>query len=410
MPLLSGTILGCAAIAGSYQLFQLFAAWWYLHRARRAWHAPPAGWSPPPVTVLKPLKGRGVELYENLASFCRQEYPDYEIVCGVEDPADPALGVVRQVQRDFPGTRIVVAVERAPGANRKVANLRHMMRHARHDVLVLSDGDIRVRPGYLRALVAPLADPAIGLTTCLYRGRAPRGAPAALESLFVNTDFTPMVMVAQLVEPFAYAFGASIAITRAALDRIGGLAAIADYLADDFELGRRVAQTGSRPVLVPHVVDTVLDSTTFRDVWRHQLRWARTYRVCRPFGWFCTIVTHATLWGVASLLVTRGTMVGWIAFAGAIGARLTGLAGILLLLGDRETGRWLWLVPVKDLATTFVWGAAFLGRRVNWSGQVLLVERDGRMVPLHPASVAVPVPVVEPGAPGDDERLHAAGT
>jgi len=409
MQLLTGMMLGGAAVGGAYQLFQLFAAWSYLRRARRAL---PTGQPLPPVTVLKPLKGRGVELYQNLASFCRQDYPDYEIVCGVEDPADPALAVVRQVRHDFPDVRIVVAVDRAPGANRKIANLRHMMRHARHDVLVLSDGDIRVRPDYLRTLVAPLADPVadpvVGLTTCLYRGVAPSGAPAVLESLFVNTDFTPMVMVAQLVEPFEYAFGASIAITRKALEDVGGFAAIADHLADDFELGGRVARTGYRLVLVPYVVDTVLDSATFRDVWRHQLRWARTYRVCRPVSWFCTIVTHATLWGTASLVVTGGTTAGWIACTGAVGARLVGLAGILHLLADRETLRRLWLVPLKDLATTLLWGAAFLGRRVSWSGQVLRVEPGGRLLPLRP--VPVSPPALERRPPGEVDQRRAAGS
>jgi ceramide glucosyltransferase len=404
MQLLAGIVLAGAAIGGAYQLFQLFAAWRYLDRARRA---RPTGRPLPPVTVLKPLKGRGVELYQNLASFCRQDYPDYEIVCGVEDPADPALAVLRQVRHDFPDVRIVVAIDRAPGANRKIANLRHMMRHARHDVLVLSDGDIRVHPDYLRTLVAPLADPAVGLTTCLYRGVARSGAPAVLESLFINTDFTPMVMAAQLVEPFEYAFGASIAITRTALEDVGGFAAIADHLADDFELGSRVARAGYRLVLVPYVVDTVLDSATFRDVWRHQLRWARTYRVCRPVSWFCTIVTHATMWGIASLVVTGGTAAGWIACTGAVAARLVGLAGILRLLEDRDTLRRLWLVPLKDPATTLIWGAAFLGRRVSWSGQVLRVEPGGRLLPLWPVSVSSPA--LERPQSGGADGLHTAG-
>src|SRR5262249_51249436 len=160
----------------------------------------------PAVTVLKPLKGPGIDLYANLASFCRQDYPAYQIVFGVEDPRDPAAAVVRQLRRDFPERDIVLAVGSAPGANRKVANLCHMMRLARHGVLVLSDSDIRVRPDYLRTMVAPLADPAVGLTTTLYRGVGRFGLPSLIESLFINTDFTPMVLAAQIVQRFEYAF------------------------------------------------------------------------------------------------------------------------------------------------------------------------------------------------------------
>src|SRR5262249_13599575 len=225
MPIFAGIALGCAVGAGSYQLFQLFAAWWSLGRGRPTAAVVPSS-ALPAVTVLKPLKGPGVELYENLASFCRQDYPRYQIVCGVEDAADPALAIVRRLQREFPATHIVVTIGQGPGTNRKVANLRHMMRQARHDVLVVSDADIRVRPDYLRTLVAPFVAPAVVLTTCLYRGRATLGAPSILESLFINTDFTPMVIAAQLLEPFEYAFGASIAVRRRVLDQIGGFPAL----------------------------------------------------------------------------------------------------------------------------------------------------------------------------------------
>ncbi len=386
MAIVAGLALGCSAIAGSYQLLQWFAAWRFLRRARHGGRRRIGDDRRlPPVTVLKPLKGPGVELYENLASFCRQDYPAFQIVCGVEDADDPAVRVVRRLRHDFPRVPIVLAIDRAPGTNRKVANLCQMMRHARHDVLVLSDADIRVRPDYLRTLVAPLLDPTVGLTTCLYRALAPPGMPAVVEALSINTDFTPMVMTAQLVEPFGYAFGASIAVKRAALEHVGGFAAIADYLADDYELGHRVAHAGYGLVLVPYVVDTVLDARTCSDVWRHQLRWARTYRACRPVGWFATILTQATFWGVVSYLATAGSPAGWIALAGTVGARLVGLAGVLGLLGDRHTLRWLWLVPGKDLAATLVWATAFLGREVTWSGERLRIEADGRLVSLDDA-------------------------
>ena len=315
MSVVALAVLACATIATGFQVFQVVAAWRFLRRARRF----SRGGTLPPVTVLKPLKGPGVELYENLASFCRQSYPSYQIVFGVEDPHDPAVAVVQRLRREFPDCDIVLAVGVGRGTNRKVANLEHMMPHARHDVLVMSDSDIRVRPDYLRTLVGPLADPAVGLTTCLYRGRGNFGLPSVIESLFINTDFVPNALVAQWVQPFRYAFGASIAVRREALERIGGFAAIADYLADDYQLGRRVADAGYGLVLLPYVVETVLDSVTLRDVWRHQVRWARTYRVCQPVGWFCSVVTHATLWGLLAAGVIGGT-VGLTVMASALAA------------------------------------------------------------------------------------------
>ena len=397
MTVLAVAVLACATVATGFQLFQVAAAWRFLRRARRGRQAGAL----PPVTMLKPLKGPGVELYENLASFCRQSYPSYQIVFGVADAHDPAVAVVHRLRRDFPERDIVLAVGSGRGTNRKVANLEHMMPHAPHDVLVMSDSDIRVGPDYLRTMVAPLADPAVGLTTCLYRGRGNFGLPSIIESLFINTDFVPNALVAHWVQPFRYAFGASIAVKREALERIGGFAAFADYLADDYQLGRRVAEAGYRLVLLPYVVETVLDSVTLRDVWRHQVRWARTYRVCQPVGWFCSVVTHATLWGLVAALVL-GRPVGWAVLASALTARLFSLAAIMRLLREPETTRCLALVPLKDLVTSAMWLAAFLGRQVVWSGRVFRVLRDGRIVP---------VGVVESKAPAfAGEELRAAGS
>ncbi|HJQ82974.1 MAG TPA: bacteriohopanetetrol glucosamine biosynthesis glycosyltransferase HpnI [Candidatus Binatia bacterium] len=394
MPTLATLVIAVASVAIAYQVFQLFAARRFFRRAPRApWGAGPL----PAVTVLKPLKGPGIDLYENLASFCRLDYPTYQLVFGVEDPRDPAVAVVQQLRRDFPDRDIVLSVGAQAGTNRKVANLRHMMRHARHDVLVMSDSDIRVRPDYLRAMVAPLADPAIGLTTCLYRGVGRFGLPTVLESLFINTDFIPMVLAAQLVQRFEYAYGASIAFRRDALDRIGGFAPLADYLADDYQLGNRIAKAGYRLVLLPYVVETVLDSVRVSDVWRHLLRWGRTYRVCQPVPWFATIVTHTVLWGILAALATRGSALGLGILVTAFAVRLAALAAIMRLLGETETRRHLWLVPAKDLFNSLMWAAAFLGREVDWSGQRLRVAPDGRMMAIEP--VALPTPTTEPRQP-----------
>src|SRR5262249_8670693 len=232
-------VLACSAFASAYQLVQMLAARRFLRRTARTVAA-----QCPPLTVLKPLKRTGFELAANLESFCRQDYPDYEIVFGVEDATDPAVEVVQSLKRRFPHRHMTLSMGFEDGANRKSASPVHMMRHARHDVLVLSDADIRVRPDYLRTLVAPLADPELGLVTCLYRGRGKLGFPSVIESLFINTDFLPMVMMAHWVQRFRYAYGASMAFRREALRQIGGFEALRDHLADDYQLGNRLAAAG----------------------------------------------------------------------------------------------------------------------------------------------------------------------
>ena len=369
--------------SSAYQVAQWLAA----RRFLRPRPAPPL---PLPVTVLKPLYGLAGDVPANLETFCRQDHPDYQIVFGVETEADPAVPVVRALMRRFPERDMVLSVGAGDGTNRKVATLARMMSLARHDLLVLSDADVRVRPDYLRTLVAPLADPAVGLSTCLYRGRAIRGLAARLESLLIDTDFLPMVMLAQWVQPQRYALGASVALRRAALDAIGGFPALRDHLADDYLLGERIARAGWHLRLLPHVVETVIDTPTLRAMWRHQLRWARTNRVSRPVDWFATIlVVHTMLAATVALLASGGAVTGWLVLALALGCRLGALRTILRLAGARDTLRRLWLVPAKDLLYSALWAASWLGRDVEWNGRRLRVLRDGRLELRAPAAPAL---------------------
>lgn len=393
MTIVVGLVLALSVVSTGYQLFQLVACRAFFRRARR--RAARAKDYRPPVTILKPLKGRGIDLYANLASFCRQDYPEYQIVCGVADPNDPAVDIVRKIQRDFPHRDVVLSIGDRPGANRKVANLRHMMEHAKHAVLALSDADVRVRPDYLRRSVAPLASPNVGLTTCLYRGRGFFGLPSVIESILINCDFVPLVLTAQFIGQ-RNALGASLVFKREPFERMGGFARIADYLADDNLLGTLVKEAGLTVETLPYVVETILDSTTLHDVWRHQLRWARTYRLLQPAGWFASLVTHAVPWGLAALVVTRGSLVGIGCFVAALAARLGTLWLIMRMLHERDTPRHLWMVPMKDLGFSAVWLASWLGHEVEWSGQTLRIQRDGRMMPVGagaPAPAAEPVPV-----------------
>lgn len=395
MGVVQTVVLGGTLCASAYQLVQLAAARRFFRRPREPARPP----FEPPLTVLKPLKGLGHDLEANLESFCRQDYPRYQIVFGVATADDPAVAVVRRIRRRFPQCDIALSIAHETGTNRKVANLVHMMRLAKYGVLVLSDADVRVEANYLRTMVAPLADPAVGLATTLYRGIAGRSRASRLEALFVNTDALPMFVTAEWVQGLHNAYGASIAVKRAALEAIGGFRALADHLADDYLLGERIARAGWRLALLPYVVATVIDATRLRDVWRHQLRWARTYRAQQPLGWFCSVITHAMLWGVLAATVSGGSGAGWAALALAASCRLVALSGILALAGDRDTRRWLWLVPLKDLLYSLVWFVSWLGRRVEWSGEVLRVEPDGRLVPLAGEAPAAAVPAKLAGGP-----------
>jgi len=371
--------LGLVASAVFY-LIELYSARQFFRSRPLA----PSGYRPS-VTVLKPLKGLEVELYENLLSLCQQRYSaPFQVVFGVADPHDPAVDVVRRLQREFPKLDIELIVDdRVYGANYKVSNLHNMYRVAKHDVIILADSDIRVGPHYLSRVVEPLQDRQSGLVTCIYRAINTGGLPTLVESLFVNTDFAALVMLARKVEKSSYAFGATIALRREVLDEIGGFLPIANLLADDYEVGYRVSQRGYRLDLSPEVVDTVLAVGTWRRLYDHQVRWARTYRVNRPGGYFGSILTHGTFWAVVNVLYNGFSPLSLAASGVVVGLRYLVAARLAWthLKTDLTVGQLLLVVP-KDLFVSFVWFAAFIGNEVVWSGHRFQVQRTGEMVDL----------------------------
>lgn len=370
------------AVAVWFYLHCVYAAWDFF-RHRRAEDEPAGDWQPA-VTVLKPLKGEDPGLYENLARFCQQRYPSFQIVCGVAEADDPAVGVVRRLQRQFPHVDIALVVDaRLHGTNRKVSNLINMMAVAKHPVVALSDSDIRVPLDYLSRVVAPLRDEAIGLVTSAYRAVPRGGLSTVLDALFVNTDFCHQVLLARQLERARYAFGASIVMRRATLEGIGGFERLANLLADDYHLGRLVTERGQRNWLSECVVDTVIDVGSLRKLVLHQLRWGRTFRTCRPYSYFMTIVTHGTLWACVNLMVGG---LGWAALvpsAFVLGLRLGSSAIIShrYLRTDLGIGPLLLILP-KDLFMSAIWLASFLGDTVWWSGRRFRVMPSGAMVPL----------------------------
>lgn len=351
----------------------------------------------PPVTVLKPLKGVDVELYENLASFCRQDYPRFQIICGVADADDPAVAVVRQLQRDHPDVDLQLVIDaRVYGANYKVGNLHNMYQHARHGVIVLADSDIRVGPHYLTRVVEPLREARVGVSTCLYRAISTGSLPTVIETLFINTDFANLVMLARKVESASYAFGATIAMRREVLDEIGGFLPIANLLADDYEIGYRAFQRGYVNELSTEVVDTVLSVGSWRRLFDHQLRWARTYRVNRPGGYFGSVLTHGTFWAVLNVVVCGFSPPSLLASGALLALRYTA-AGRMAWTHLRSDLSWreLLLVAPKDLFVTAVWFAAFAGNTVVWSGRRFAVQRNGEMVDLTGPPPAAAMPAAE---------------
>ncbi len=338
----------------------------------------PAGWSPP-VTVLKPLCGLEPLLEENLRSFCTQEYPEYEIAFGVQAADDPALGIVDRLAGEGHRCRIEQVVDgRLAGPNAKVSNLTNMHEHAKYDVVVVADSDMRVDSRWLSRVVAPLADPSTGLVTCLYRGHALGGLPSALGAMYVNEWFVPAVLVAARFGAGPFGFGSTLALRQETLEAIGGFRSLAAYLADDYLLGARVAARGQRIVLSGTVVEMVVSEPSFAALFAHELRWARAVRSARPVGWALSILTQALPFAGAYWVASGFSPAAAVLLCVAVGLRMTihELApGYLGLPRQRAP----WLVPVRDAASVVVWAVSFLGSTVHWRGQRLSVGRDGRM-------------------------------
>lgn len=356
-------------------------AWWWVRAFFRARPELDLSFTPP-VSILKPVKGVDAQAYQNFASFCQQDYPDFELLFGVSDPEDPVIPVVECLQRDFPQRSIRLVVAQASGANGKASLLHHLVAQAHHEVLVVSDSDMRVTPDYLRRVVAPLTDERIGLVTCPYRGEAPLTLTARLEALHMGVTFLPSVVVARRFLAMRFALGATVALRCSDLARLGGFAAVADYLADDYQLGARMAGLGLRVHLSDYVVASVLGATTFREQWDREVRWARCTRVCRPREYPGMLLTFSTPLAAALALVSGFASLGWLALAMSLFLRWLVVWLVAGYTGDQVVRRWLIWLPVRDMLSALVWCAGGMGQRVIWRGQEFIVQPDGRIQPL----------------------------
>jgi ceramide glucosyltransferase len=329
----------------------------------------------PPTTILKPLCGAEHELYDCLRSFCEQNCANLQIIFGVRDHTDPALSAVRRLQREFPHLDLQIAANPIQhGSSGKVSNLVNMMPLARHDYLVIADGDIRVGPGYLEKVIAPLLDPGVGIVTCLYRGCPRPGMWSLLASLFINEWFIPAVRVAALFGDRDFAFGATIAVRRETLARIGGFNSLADQLPDDFRLGELTRRMGLRTVLSDLEVETCVEETSPGELVRHELRWLRTIRTVRPIG-------YALSWPTIGL--PAAILGSLLAGAGAITLTMVVVTALARLMIDSAPRRprplmvQLWLVVCSDLLVSALWCWSFTTRHVHWRQARYWVARDG---------------------------------
>jgi ceramide glucosyltransferase len=366
-------------VATAYSVLTLIAV--LVWRLRSGVGRPAA--TSPPVTLLKPLCGAEPGLYENLRSFCEQDYPAFQIVFGVRDAADPALVVARRLAAEFPDLPIDIVIDPTQhGSNRKVSNLVNMLRRAKHDLLIIADSDACVRPDYLDTVTAPLLDPKTGLVTCIYRSVPTDGIWSRLGAMYVNDWYMPSVLLAWLFGHRNYASGQTMCMRRETLEAMGGLGTIANHLADDYQIGERVRNLGLRIVLSQYLPETVQDEPAPEALIGHELRWMRTLRVLAPSS-FCFLFISFSLpvaAGGLALSVSDPALVpiGMALFWTTLAARL-GLFCVSRLTDSRLSFADLWLVPVRDLLLFWVWWRAFFNSRLVWRGCEFVVDAEGIM-------------------------------
>jgi ceramide glucosyltransferase len=336
------------------------------------------------ISVLKPVKGLEVETRECLASFLTQDYQAYQVLFGVADPTDPVVPLLEELRQKAPPGRLeVIFCPETLGHNPKVSILRQLEPRARYDLLVVADGDVKVGADFLSRMAAALREPGVDLVSCPYRAGRSHSFGSWLEALTISADFIPSVAVAHYVEGIRFALGAAMAFTRSALERIGGFASLADYLADDYHLGWQIHQAGCQVKLIPYVVETVNPRLSLRDYLAHQLRWARTYRVCRPKGYFAYGITHVLVFSLALGLASglAPWALGLVAATLALRFGLAWFSEVICLRGN-VTLPALLLLPVKDLLAFFLWLSSFLGNEVVWKGRRFHLTRQGLLVPI----------------------------
>jgi len=373
-------LLGLAAIPFVYYLLVLYSSYRFFDR--RPGGAKPPGDFTPPVSNLKPTLGLDPDAYENFASFCRQDYPDYEILFCVGDPSDPVLPVIERLRRDFPDRQIrVIFHSGSGGSNDKVAKLARLTSEAAHEVLVISDSDVRVRPDYLRSVVAPLADDRVGAVTCFYVATDEKTFAERLQTVGMISDFYAGILVAKQLDGVKFALGPTIATRRARLEDFGGYSALRDRPGDDLLVGRLIAEQGYLVELLPYTIMAVADYGSMGDLWAKRLRWFVVMRHMRPWGHLGLIFTQGLPWCLAAVAIRPavGTALGYL---GSYIALRTAMMWKIGAQGLQERGVWQKIppIPVWDALAFCLWLASFFRSRVRWRNAEYWIQ-EGKLVP-----------------------------
>jgi len=354
----------------------------FAKKRRQAFSAPG---DTPSVSVLKPVHGLEPNLEENLETFFRQDYPEFELIFCARSLNDPALQIAQRLSEKYPRVQVrILTCGEPPWTNAKLYSLEKMWRQAAHDLLVISDSDVRVSPDYLREIIQPFADPKVGMTTCLYRGLPAGGFWTELEAFGYSVEMTGGVVVADMLEGMKFALGPTMVVRRECVQALGGFGFMADYCADDFILGNRVAESGMEVVLSHHVIDHMVFHHSFWASMRHQVRWMRSTRFSRPKGHLGTVLTYAMPFGVLGALagLAGGYPVLGIALLGAafINRVIQSVAAGYIVAGDRRALIYAWLYPIRDFLGGILWVGSYLSAKIDWRGETYVLTPGGLML------------------------------
>ena len=336
----------------------------------------------PPLTILKPLCGADWESYTTLSSFCQQDYPLYQMIFSVQDSQDPSIEIVQKIQQDFPDLDIELVIgdrETALGINPKINNLANGATKTKYPILVISDSDIQVEKDYLKTIIQPFADPLVGVVTCLYNSLT-EGFLAGFEALDIASQFCPKVLTAHQLEGIKFAFGSTIAIRQETLDKIGGFASVADYLADDYQLGYLPSQNGYKVILSPYLVEHRLANVTLNTFIHRQIRWFKCIRIERFWGYVGLIFTYGIISSFVLLLLTQNSLFGWSIFSLVWNIRfLTAYLITIKYLKDSNAKEFFLLIPLRDFVSFGIWCYSFMGSEVVWRGKTYQLLPNGQL-------------------------------
>jgi ceramide glucosyltransferase len=403
MSALGYVLLGFTLTPFIYYGLAIFSSWKFFRRAGQPAAAPVFT---PPISVLKPVRGSDPDAYQNFASLCVQDYPDYEIVFCIDGADDPIYAVITQLRADFPETRIrVLFGSHSAAANDKVAKLARLTAEAEHEYLVINDSDVRVRPDYLRKLIAPLADSNTGAVTCFYLQSADNSFTESMQTMGMVSDFYAGILTDWNLEGVKFALGPTIATTRQRLADFGGYQSIDNRPADDLLVGQLIAAQGYKVELLPYCIEVVADYASVGDLLQKRLRWIVEMRHIRPWGHFGLLFTQGLLWFALAILIGQSAPIALAYFAAYFALRLT-MTWLIGIHGLRRHELWgkLWMIPVWDAAALCLWVSSFFVRSFRWRGGVYEI-RDGLLIPVTPQAevpVAIDAAVMAESSSGSD--------